>query len=115
MKKLTIKIISLLSIILLLGGVAVMAQNPNSSNEASKMVAKGKLVSVDTDAQTFQIETEEGETVTFMYNEETKVTGAQSVQGLADNQGTWVTIQYRTENSEHTALAIHLNKGKPGH
>ncbi|HSR67855.1 MAG TPA: hypothetical protein VLU25_07925 [Acidobacteriota bacterium] len=106
------KIISILSIICLVGGMAVFAQE--GEKMAENMVAKGKLVSVDAENMSLEIETEDGETIAFAYTESTKVTGAQSVQGLADNEGTWVTIQYTTENSQHTATAIHLNKGKPG-
>lgn len=115
MKSNLLKIVSTLGLCLLLGGLVFCTaapQEPQQPQEQQSAVmqneAQGKLVEVDVDAQTLAIEQEDGTRLTFHFDESTEVMGAEGVQGLANNQGTWVKIQYHVEDSENYATSIEI-------
>jgi hypothetical protein len=65
--------------------------------------AKGELKSVDAAKMTLTLASGE----TFMYTDQTKVTGAQGgVAGLASASGRQVTINYTTKGADRIATAI---------
>ena len=87
------------------------AQKPDSGQSAV-MTAQGELVSVDAKANTLSIKTTAPTEMTFRYNDETKVSGAQKgVAGLATATGSQVTIQYRKDGATNLATNIEVKAG----
>lgn len=75
---------------------------------------EGELVQVDTTAKMLTIKTEDGKTERIRYNDATKVTGAQSgIAGLANQNGTDVTITFIGTGTARVATEIVVEKGKP--
>ena len=80
--------------------------------QAQIQTAQGELLDVDGKASTLTIKTQTGE-MTFRYNEETKVTGAQKgVSGLATMTGSQVTVQFRKDGPINVATSIDVRAGK---
>jgi hypothetical protein len=80
--------------------------------QAQIQTAQGELLDVDGKASTVTIKTQSGE-MTFRYNEETKVTGAQKgVSGLATMTGSQVTVQFRKDGQINVATSIDVRAGK---
>jgi hypothetical protein len=80
--------------------------------QAQIQTAQGELLDVDGKASTLTIKTQSGE-MTFRYNEETKVTGAQKgVSGLATMTGSQVTVQFRKDGPINVATSIDVRAGK---
>jgi len=80
--------------------------------QAQIQTAQGELLDVDGKASTLTIKTQTGE-MTFRYNEETKVTGAQKgVSGLATMTGSQVTVQFRKDGQINVATSIDVRAGK---
>ena len=80
--------------------------------QAQIQTAQGELLDVDGKASTLTIKTQSGE-MTFRYNEETKVTGAQKgVSGLATMTGSQVTVQFRKDGPINIATSIDVRAGK---
>jgi len=80
--------------------------------QAQIQTAQGELLDVDGKASTLTIKTQTGE-MTFRYNEETKVTGAQKgVSGLATMTGSQVTVQFRKDGPINIATSIDVRAGK---
>jgi hypothetical protein len=70
--------------------------------------AKGELKSVDAAKMTLTLASGE----TFMFNDQTKVTGAQGgVAGLASASGRQVTINYTTKGADRIATSIEVAAG----
>jgi hypothetical protein len=71
--------------------------------------AKGELKSVDSVKRTLTLASGE----VFLYNEQTRVTGAQSaVAGLATTSGPELTIQYITKGADRIAISIEVAGGR---
>jgi hypothetical protein len=71
--------------------------------------AKGELKSVDAAKMTLTLASGE----TFMFNDQTKVTGAQGgVAGLASASGRQVTINYTTKGADRIATSIEVAGAK---
>jgi hypothetical protein len=88
---------------------APAAQAPASQAPAGQAPksesAKGELKSVDAAKMTLTLASGE----TFMYNEQTKVTGAQGgVAGLASASGRQVTINFTTKGADRIATSIEV-------
>jgi len=80
--------------------------------QAQIQTAQGELLDVDGRASTLTIKTQSGE-MTFRYNEQTKVTGAQKgVSGLATMTGSQVTVQFRKDGQINVATSIDVRAGK---
>ena len=79
---------------------------PPAAGQAPKSEsAKGELKSVDAAKMTLTLASGE----TFMYNDSTKVTGAQGgVAGLASASGRQVTINYTTKGADKIATSIEV-------
>src|SRR5262245_27660786 len=79
--------------------------------QVQTQTAQGELLDVDNKASTFTIKTQSGE-MSFRYNDETKVTGAQKgVSGLATMTGSQVVVMYRKDGQVNFATSIDV-KGK---
>lgn len=77
------------------------------------MTLKGELVKVDTTAKMLTIKTDEGKTEQIRYTDETKVTGAQSgIAGLANQDGTDVTVKFTGTGFTRVATEIMVDKAK---
>jgi Protein of unknown function (DUF1344) len=88
-------------------GSAPAAQAPAGGQKAES--AKGELKSVDAAKMTLTLASGE----TFMFNEQTKVSGAQGgVAGLASASGRQVTIQYTQKGADRIATSIEVAGGK---
>ena len=74
---------------------------------------QGELQDVDGKANTLTIKTQTGE-MTFSYNEQSKVTGAQKgVAGLATMTGSQVTVIYRKNGQTNLATSIDVKGSTP--
>jgi hypothetical protein len=81
--------------------------------QVQTQTAQGELLDVDGKANTFTIKTQTGE-MTFRYNDQTKVTGAQKgVSGLATMTGSQVTVMYRKEGQINLATSIDVKGNAP--
>jgi hypothetical protein len=70
--------------------------------------AQGELLDVDGKNQSLTIKAQAGE-MTFRYNDQTKVTGAQKgVAGLATMTGSQVTVMYRKDGQMNLATTIEV-------
>lgn len=75
---------------------------------------KGELVKVDTNTKMLTIKTDEGETETIAYNDETRVTGAQTgIAGLANQTNTKVTVKFMGLGPARVASEIVVEKDTP--
>jgi hypothetical protein len=94
---------------------AASASHVGQSDEHS-MVAKGELVKVDTEHQTFTIKDQGDSELQFLYNSSTEVVGStEGVQGLSSETGTRVTVYYKEESGQRIATKIEIQKTEPGH
>ena len=74
--------------------------------------AQGELLQVDTKVSTLQVRTATGDTMTFRYNDQTRVTGANKTAAeLATMTGAMVSVQYRKDGTENIAMSIAVRGG----
>lgn len=74
----------------------------------------GELVKVDTNTKMLTIKTDEGETETIAYNDDTRVTGAQTgIAGLANQTNTKVTVKFMGLGPARVASEIVVEKDTP--
>jgi hypothetical protein len=84
----------------------VHADFTQTQPQEQTQTAQGELLDVDGKANTLTIKTQTGE-MTFSYNEQSKVTGAQKgVAGLATMAGSQVTVMYRKAGQTNLATSI---------
>ena len=81
---------------------------PAPAQQALTATAQGELVSVDVSAKTLVIKPASGQNMTFSFNDETKITGANSPAGLATMEGSQATIKYTTKDRVQTATEIQI-------
>jgi hypothetical protein len=75
---------------------------------------KGELVKVDTTAKMLTIKTTAGKTEMVAYNDDTKVTGAETgIAGLANQSNTKVTVKFSGPDIARVATEIVVEKDKP--
>jgi hypothetical protein len=85
---------------------------PPAQAQVQTQTAQGELLDVDVRASTLTVMTPTTE-MTFRYNDQTKVTGAQKgVSGLAAMTGSQVTVQFRKEGQMNLATAIDVKAAK---
>jgi hypothetical protein len=88
---------------------APAAPQAQPAQDEASQTAEGELLNVDMDEQTLTIKKADGKEVTFSYNDETEISGAQrEVAGLATVAGSNVTVTYETEGDTHTATKIEV-------
>ncbi len=98
-----------LTLIAALSAVAAGAQSAQMSTDTKTV--QGQLVKVDADNQVFTIKQENGEEVQFHYDTNTEVQGSQTtVQGLASETGTRVSVQYTESDNKKHAQRIEIQK-----
>jgi hypothetical protein len=71
---------------------AVFAQQSGQAQQASS--AEGELVKVDVNAKVLTVKPAAGPDLQFSFNDQTKVTGARDVAGLATMSGSQVKVTY---------------------
>ncbi len=95
---------------------AVAPQQPGGQDQAQQQSAQtlsGTLMSVDPDAQTFIVQDAGGNQVTFHYDDQTEVAGAeQSIEGLASQSGTQVTVTFEQQESARMATKIEIQEAQ---
>jgi hypothetical protein len=75
---------------------------------------KGELVKVDTTAKMLTIKTTAGKTEMVAYNDDTKVTGAETgIAGLANQSNTKVTVKFSGPDIARVATEIVVEKDRP--
>ena len=75
---------------------------------------KGELVKVDTTAKMLTIKTAAGKTEMVAYNDDTKVTGAETgIAGLANQSNTKVTVKFSGPDIARVATEIVVEKDRP--
>jgi hypothetical protein len=85
---------------------------PPAQAQVQTQTAQGELLDVDAKASTLTVKTPTAE-MTFRYNDETKVTGAQKgVSGLASMTGSQVTVQFRKEGQMSLATSVDVKGAK---
>jgi hypothetical protein len=84
-----------------------------AQEQTQTQTAQGELLDVDGKANTLTIKTQAGD-MTFSYNEQSKVTGAQKgVAGLATMTGSQVTVMYRKNGQTNLATSIDVKGSTP--
>ena len=87
---------------------------PQAQQAPAATSAQGELTAVDAKASTLAIKTAAGAEMTFRYNDQTKVSGAQKgVAGLATMTGTSVTVQYKKDGADNIATSIEVAAQAP--
>jgi hypothetical protein len=87
------------------------AESFEQAQQVQTQTAQGELLDVDGKASTLSIKTQTGE-MTFRYNDQTKVTGAQKgMAGLATMTGSQVMVMYRKDGQINLATSIDV-RGK---
>ena len=103
-------------VLALLGGyVFAQAPAPSIQRVAAQDLesADGELMQVDTKVATLDVRTSTGMTMTFRYNPQTRVSGAnKSVPELASMTGAMVTVQYRKDGTENVATIVTVRSGR---
>jgi hypothetical protein len=90
---------------------ALLHAEPLEQAQVQTQTAQGELLDVDGKASTLTIKTQTGE-MTFRYNDQTKVTGAQKgMAGLATMTGSQVMVMYRKDAQVNLATSIDV-RGK---
>lgn len=90
----------------------VVRGEPGVQAEVQTQTAQGELLDVDSKASTVTVKTQAAE-MTFRFNEQTKVTGAQKgVSGLATMTGSQVTVMYRKDGQINLATSIDVKAAK---
>ena len=75
---------------------------------------KGELIKVDTTAKMLTIKTAAGKTEMVAYNDDTKVTGAQTgIAGLANQSNSKVTVKFTGAGLTRIASEIVVEKDRP--
>ena len=104
-------------VLVLLGGY-VFTQSPGPFVQrvaAAQDVesAEGELLQVDTRVGTLDVRTSAGSTMTFRYNAQTRVSGAnKSVPELASMSGAQITVQYRKDGTENVATIVTVRSAR---
>lgn len=71
---------------------------------------QGSLVRVDTTAQTIAVADAAGQEKEFKYDDRTEVSGPENtIEGLATQQGTQVTVHFKQEGDENLAKKIEMS------
>lgn len=74
----------------------------------------GELIKVDTNTKMLTIKTDEGKTEMVAYNDETRITGAQTgIAGLANQTNTKVTVKFVGLGPARVASEIVVEKDTP--
>ena len=81
--------------------------------QAQTQTSQGELLDVDGKANTLTIKAQTGE-MTFRYNDQTKVTGAQKgMAGLATMTGSQVVVIFRKDGPMNVATSIDVKGSSP--
>jgi maltose-binding protein MalE len=120
MKKIARTFITLMVALALAGFVTTFAaaspqepgeQGSGQQPQPREQTLSGTLMSVDPDAMTFVVQDASGNQITFHYDDQTQVAGSdETVEGLASQSGTQVTVTYHEEDSARMATKIEINK-----
>jgi hypothetical protein len=87
---------------------AQASQAPAGDAQKSE-TARGELKSVDSTKKTLTIKPETGADMVFMYNDDTKITGAQNgAAGLATMSGRQLTVHYTMKGTDRIASAVEV-------
>lgn len=92
---------------------SVVHAEPQAQAQVQTQAAQGELLDVDGKANTLTIKTQSDE-MTFRYNDQTKVTGAQKgVAGLATMTGSQVKVMFRKEGQINVASSVDVKANSP--
>ncbi len=109
--RMTLGIFALTLLVAGFAGATAIQDTPAPAQSAEAKTAQGELVKVDADNHMFTIKQENGEEMQFQYDATTEVQGSQtSVQGLATQTGTRVTVQYTESADKKLARRIEIQK-----
>jgi hypothetical protein len=80
-----------------------------AADEEMATSLKGELVSVNPDTHSFIVKDSTGNNVEFTYNDKTEISGAtETIEGLAGETGTSVTVYYREEANSKFATKVEV-------
>ena len=82
---------------------------PLAQAAGAEKSANGELLSVDSNAKTFTIKSDEGKEMDFYYSDQTVVTGGEKgVQGLSSKTGSKLTVFYTEADGKLQAVRIEI-------
>ena len=88
-------------------------QQPGRDQAQQESIARGELVSVDTNAKTLSVRTDKTD-MQFIYDDRTEVTGAkEGVAGLASVKGSQVTVHFTRQGQSNIASKIEVSAKQP--
>jgi hypothetical protein len=102
--------IFLLAIAMAVVPAAFAGQSNSSQQEQKAKVFQGDLVGVDMQMKTFTIKNADSDEWQFQYTPETKLEGAENVQGLSTKIGTRVSVDYKEQADKKIATRIEILK-----
>jgi hypothetical protein len=87
---------------------AAQQQTAASSAELNAQVTSGQLQAVDLQAKTLTVTDAVGNQQTFWFANSTDVTGADSTQGLSNQQGSQVMVHWVEQDGRNMAVRIEI-------
>jgi len=100
--------LAVVSVLVLFAGL-ILAQPALAQGQEKAQIAEGSLVKVDAAAKTLSVKTPRGE-MEFRYNEQTQISGADGVEGLATQSGAPVKVHF--DGASKTATKIEVGQRK---
>ena len=99
------------AVVALVGVPLAVASAQAPAQQAQAQSASGELTKVDVAAKTVTVKAD-GRDQQFIFNDETKITGAQGAAGLATMEGSQVVVMYTTKDRAQTATEIRVTPKK---
>lgn len=82
---------------------------PVAQAAGAEKSASGELLSVDSNAMTFTIKSDEGKEMDFSYSDQTVVVGGEKgVQGLSSSKGSKLTVFFTEADGKRQAVRIEI-------
>ena len=101
--------LAVLSVLVLFAGLILTQPALAQAAQEKAQIAEGTLVKVDADAKTLSVKTSKGE-MEFRYTDQTQISGADGVEGLATQSGAPVKVHF--DGATKTATKIEVGQRK---
>ena len=100
--------LAVLSVLVLFAGL-MLTQPLLAQGQEKASIAEGELTKVDAAAKTLSVKTAKGD-MEFRYNDQTQISGADGVEGLATQSGAPVKVHF--DGASKTATKIEVGQRK---
>ena len=100
--------LAVLSVLVLFAGL-ILIQPALAQGQEKAQIAEGTLVKVDAAAKTLSVKTPKGE-MEFRYTDQTQISGADGVEGLATQSGAPVKVHFDAATKTATQIEVGQRK-----